>query len=64
MKRTIKRTEIRIETLEITTIRRVPPDPEATGAVGNEMTVPTLLPSATAEPVDRKANQNRGEKKK
>jgi hypothetical protein len=63
MKRTIKRTEIRIETVEITTIRRVPPDPEAAVAVGNDVDVPPLLLSVTAEPAERSQVNRKTEKR-
>ena len=52
MKRTIKRTEITIETVEITTIRRTGQEAGDDEAFRNVMADPTLNLSATAGPVE------------
>ena len=52
MKRTIKRTEITIETVEITTIRRGRQEAGEEDAFRSEVTHSPLMLSGTAAPVD------------
>ena len=52
MKRTIKRTEITIETVEIKTIRRTAQEAGDDEAFRNVMADPPLILSATAGPVE------------
>ena len=67
MKRTIKRTEITIETVEITTIHRTPQEAGEEEAFRNVMAdPPPMLSAATgpAEPVRQIENEERKENDK
>ena len=52
MRRMIKRTEITIETVEITTTRRGRPTPEQGDKVSDEWIPTTLTVGGTAEPAE------------